>query len=60
MDEVVKKVAALGLPGVILVITMATTGLTGAAAITCRFSLPGWACGNARWNSCFRADRFDY
>ena len=34
MDEVVRKVAALGLPGVILLITMATTGLTGAAAIT--------------------------
>ncbi|NEO46497.1 MAG: hypothetical protein F6K55_21155, partial [Moorea sp. SIO4A3] len=34
MDEVVRKVAARGLPGVILLITMATTGLTGAAAIT--------------------------
>ncbi|MEA5549977.1 hypothetical protein VB713_03100 [Anabaena cylindrica UHCC 0172] len=34
MDEVVRKVAALGLPGVLLVVTMATTGLVGAAAIT--------------------------
>jgi len=28
------KLAALGLPGIILVVTMATTGFTGAAAIT--------------------------
>lgn len=34
MDEIVKKVAAFGLPGVVLVITMAATGLTGAAAIS--------------------------
>jgi cobalamin biosynthesis protein CbiD len=34
MDEVVRKVAALGLPGVLLVITMAATGFAGAAAIT--------------------------
>ncbi len=34
MDEVVKKIAAIGLPGIIFVITMATTGLGGAAAIT--------------------------
>lgn len=34
MDEVVRNVAALGLPGVILVITMAATGFAGAAAIT--------------------------
>jgi hypothetical protein len=34
MDEVVRKVAALGLPGVLLVVTMATTGFVGAAAIT--------------------------
>jgi len=41
MDEVVKKVAALGLPGVILVITMAATGLTGAAAITAALAFLG-------------------
>lgn len=34
MDELVKKIAALGLPGVVLIVVMATTGLTGAAAIT--------------------------
>lgn len=41
MDEVVKKVAALGLPGVILVITMAATGFTGAAAITAALAILG-------------------
>lgn len=41
MDEVVKKVAALGLPGVILVVTMAVTGLTGAAAITAALAALG-------------------
>ncbi|WP_293083974.1 restriction endonuclease [Moorena sp. SIO3H5] len=41
MDEVVRKVAALGLPGVILLITMATTGLTGAAAITAALATLG-------------------
>ena len=41
MDEVVRKVAALGLPGVILLITMATTGLTGAAAITAALAMLG-------------------
>jgi hypothetical protein len=34
MDEAVRKIAALGLPGVIFLIAMATTGFTGAAAIT--------------------------
>ena len=33
MDEVVRKVAALGLPGVLLAIAMGATGLTGGAAI---------------------------
>lgn len=41
MDEVVRKVAALGLPGIILVITMATTGFTGAAAITAALAFLG-------------------
>ncbi|MDB9313353.1 hypothetical protein PN462_09605 [Spirulina sp. CS-785/01] len=45
MDEVVKKVAALGLPGVILVITMAATGLTGAAAITSALAFLGGPAG---------------
>jgi len=34
MDEVIRKLAALGLPGILLLITMATTGFAGAAAIT--------------------------
>ncbi|NEO97874.1 MAG: hypothetical protein F6K58_04030 [Symploca sp. SIO2E9] len=33
MDEVVKKVAALGLPGVILVIAMATSGAMGSTGL---------------------------
>ncbi|WP_293117511.1 restriction endonuclease [Moorena sp. SIO4G3] len=41
MDEVVRKVAALGLPGVILLIAMATTGFTGAAAITAALAMLG-------------------
>ena len=45
MDEVVKKVAALGLPGVILVITMAATGLTGAAAIATALAFLGGPAG---------------
>ncbi|HEY9666382.1 MAG TPA: hypothetical protein V6C91_06230, partial [Coleofasciculaceae cyanobacterium] len=45
MDEVVKKVAALGLPGVILVMTMAATGLTGAAAITAALAFLGGPAG---------------
>lgn len=34
MDEVFRKVAALGLPGVLLAITIATTGFAGGAALT--------------------------
>jgi hypothetical protein len=45
MDEVIKKVAALGLPGVVLVITMAATGLTGAAAITAALAFLGGPAG---------------
>ncbi|WP_287252592.1 restriction endonuclease [Moorena sp. SIO4E2] len=41
MDEVVRKFAALGLPGVILLIAMATTGFTGAAAITAALAMLG-------------------
>lgn len=41
MDEVVRKVAALGLPGVILLVTMASTGLAGAAAITAALAALG-------------------
>lgn len=45
MDEVVKKIAALGLPGILLVIVMGTTGLTGAAAITTALTLLGGPAG---------------
>lgn len=34
MDEVVRKIAALGLPGVLLAIAIATTGFAGGAALT--------------------------
>lgn len=45
MDEVAKKIAALGLPGIILVLTMAATGLTGAAAITAALAFLGGPAG---------------
>lgn len=41
MDEFVRKAAGLGLPVIILLITMATTGLAGAAAITASLALLG-------------------
>jgi small GTP-binding protein len=41
MDEVIRKVAALGFPAVILTVVMATTGLTGAAAITTALAILG-------------------
>jgi hypothetical protein len=41
MDEVVKKVASLGLPGVILVVMMATTGLTGTVALPVALAVLG-------------------
>ena len=34
MDKVVEKIAALGVPGLVLLIAINATGLTGAAAIT--------------------------
>lgn len=41
MDEIVQKLAGFGLPAIILVITMASTGLTGAAAITAALAMLG-------------------
>ena len=41
MDEVVRKLSGVGLPAVILLITMATTGLAGAAAITTALAMLG-------------------
>ncbi|MGI2905310.1 hypothetical protein [Tolypothrix sp. VBCCA 56010] len=45
MDEVIRTVAALGLPAIILVIVMATTGLSGAAAITSALAILGGPAG---------------
>ncbi|MEH2393607.1 MAG: GTPase [Nostoc sp.] len=45
MDEVIRKVVAMGLPGVILVIVMATTGLTGGAAIVSALAFLGGPAG---------------
>ncbi|MCC5625250.1 GTPase [Nostoc sp. CHAB 5715] len=45
MDKVIRTVAALGLPGVILLIVMATTGLTGAPAITSALAILGGPVG---------------
>jgi hypothetical protein len=41
MDEIVRKLAGIGLPAVVLLIAMATTGLTGAAAITAALAMLG-------------------
>jgi hypothetical protein len=41
MDEAVRKIAALGFPGIVLIIAMATTGLSGAAAITTALAMLG-------------------
>ncbi len=41
MDEIVRKLAGIGFPAVVLVITMAATGLTGAAAITAALAMLG-------------------
>ena len=45
MDELIRKVAALGLPAVILAIVMASTGLAGAAAITSALAILGGSAG---------------
>lgn len=34
MEKIVSKIAALGIPGIILLVAMSATGFTGAAAIT--------------------------
>ena len=41
MDKVISKVAALGVPGLILIIAMGATGLSGAAAITAALAALG-------------------
>ncbi|BAY79799.1 hypothetical protein NIES25_62870 (plasmid) [Nostoc linckia NIES-25] len=45
MDEVVKKLAALGLPAMILAIAMATTKFTGNAAIAAALAILGGPAG---------------
>ncbi|OUL36940.1 hypothetical protein BV372_04695 [Nostoc sp. T09] len=45
MDEVVKKLAAIGLPCIILAVLMATTGLKDAAAITTALAFLGGPAG---------------
>lgn len=34
LDELVKKLAALGVPGIVLVVAMSISGYSGAAALT--------------------------
>ena len=34
MDELVRKIAAFGLPGVVLMIALSATGLSGGAALS--------------------------
>lgn len=41
MDEVISKLAGIGFPAIILLITMASTGLAGAAAITAALAMLG-------------------
>ena len=41
LEKIVSKVAALGVPGLILLIAIAATGLTGAAAITAALAALG-------------------
>ncbi len=41
MDKVVSKIAGLGVPGLVLLIVMSSTGYIGAAAITSALSIMG-------------------
>lgn len=41
MDKIVQKVAALGVPGLVLVVAISATGLVGAAAITAALAALG-------------------
>lgn len=41
MDKIVSKIAALGVPGLILIIAVGATGLSGAAAITAALAALG-------------------
>jgi hypothetical protein len=41
MDQIVDKIAALGVPGLVLLVAMAITGWSGAAAITAALAMLG-------------------
>ena len=41
MDQVVDKIAALGVPGLVLLVAMAVTGWAGAAALTAALAVLG-------------------
>lgn len=41
MDKIVNKVAGLGIPGIMLMVAISMTGLSGAAAITAALALLG-------------------
>ncbi len=45
MDKIVDKVAALGVPGLVLVVAMAVTGWVGAAAVTTALAALGGPLG---------------
>lgn len=45
MDEFARKAASIGLPAVLLLVVMATTGLFGAAAITSALAMLGGPAG---------------
>ncbi|MEH1982684.1 MAG: hypothetical protein V7L27_26045 [Nostoc sp.] len=45
MDKLVDKIAALGVPGLVLLVAMAVTGWAGAAAITAALALLGGPLG---------------
>src|SRR6478672_10246968 len=45
MEEIIPRVAALGLPGVLLAITIATTGFAGGAALTTALAVLGGPAG---------------
>lgn len=45
MDKVVDKIAALGVPGLVMVVAMAATGWAGAAAVTAALAVLGGPLG---------------
>lgn len=45
MDQIVDKIAALGVPGLVLLVAMAFTGWAGAAALTTALAALGGSLG---------------